>query len=303
MPWQALLGPQSRLDATLALDAWHAQLRERAGSATPFQQAVLGGRLAATPGLAFFAGYQAALRALWPSAPDGPGGLCVTEQRRLRPADQHTRLEGLQLRGEKDFVTGGTAAQWLLVSGRDESAGEAAHLSLCVVHVGDPGVTLAPGPQLPLLPDVPHARLRLTDAPCERLAGDGWEDYVKPFRTLEDVHVLAALAAWLYGVSLEQSWPGALSLRLAALLAGLGEAARGPVRAPQTNVLLAGLNATFDALAVDLDRALGDSPHGVAWRRDRAVLALAGEARARRLEKALAACGLDLGLAGPVAAR
>ncbi len=28
----------------------------------------------------------------------------------------------------------------------------------------------------------------------ERLAGDGWDDYVKPFRTLEDVHVFAAVA-------------------------------------------------------------------------------------------------------------
>ena len=42
---------------------------------------------------------------------------------------------------------------------------------------------------------------------------------MKPFRTLEDVYVLSAMTAWLYGVGHDSDWPQALQLRLLALLA------------------------------------------------------------------------------------
>ena len=96
MPWQSLLETRDRLPAG-PLDDWYAALLERAGDSSPFALAVLGGCLAATPGLAFLAGYQGALRALWPAAPRSLGALCVTENRSSRPADLHTRLDGLCL--------------------------------------------------------------------------------------------------------------------------------------------------------------------------------------------------------------
>ena len=52
---------------------------------------------------------------------------------------------------------------------------------------GAPGVRIEPLKPLPLMPDVPHARLHLESAHCERLAGDGWDAYVKPFRSIEDL--------------------------------------------------------------------------------------------------------------------
>ena len=61
MSWHALLGPLHRLPPRLALDDWFAELRARCEGGV-FELAVLGGRVAATPGLAFLAGYQAALR-------------------------------------------------------------------------------------------------------------------------------------------------------------------------------------------------------------------------------------------------
>ena len=77
MPWQQLLSPQPRLPSA-SLEEWYASLLERLGPVAPLQVAMLGGRLAATPGLAFLAGYQGALRALWPAAPWTLGALCVT---------------------------------------------------------------------------------------------------------------------------------------------------------------------------------------------------------------------------------
>lgn len=295
MAWQSLLIPLPARPAE-SLDGWFAALETECVQAGPFTLAVLGGRRAPTPGLAFLAGYQAALRALWPASPQGLGALCATERRQLRPAEMQTRLHGLQLIGEKDYVTAGTAAQWLLVPAREEAEGEAPRLCLCVAHVGDPGVTLQAAAPLSIVPDVPHARLLLERAPCERLAGDGWRDYVKPFRSHEDIHVQAALAAWLFGQATSHRWPRDLTLRLVALLGGLAEAARQPANAPSTHLLLGGLEAQRRALEPDIEQALRETAPQAStlWQRDRAILGLASAARARRLEQAVQALGFDL---------
>ncbi|EMD98741.1 Acyl-CoA dehydrogenase [Stutzerimonas stutzeri NF13] len=295
MPWKRLIGPLQPVAATFGLCDWYRAVCDGAPGTDSFSQAVYGGRLATTPGLAFLAGYQAALRALWPDAPLGLGALCTTERRKLRPADMTTRCEDGQLSGGKDFVTAGAAAQWLLVSAREEGAGEPPRLGLFVVEPSGAGVSLVAGADLPIVPDIAHGRLSLEQAAGKRLPGDGWSEYVKPFRTHEDVHVLAALTAWLYGVALLAQWPRALALRLLSVLAAAAEVARRPADEPATHLLTAALLEQFAALQPELDRALAASqgPWGASWRRDRAVLGLARDAQARRLEQALAALGLE----------
>lgn len=289
MPWQTLLHTRERL-AGGALDDWYAALLAQVGEDTPFTLAVLGGRLAATPGLAFLAGYQGALRALWPAAPRTLGALCVTENRSTRPADMSTRLDDLQLNGRKDFVTAADAADWLLVVARVEAAGASPQLALGVVRNGDPGVRIENLPALALMPDVSHGRLHLDNAHCERLAGDGWDAYAKPFRTIEDLHVLSALGAWLYGVGEDSGWPAALQLRLLGLLAGCAEVSRLCVGAATTHVILAGLFAQFAALRSEVDAAMAAGPaHWAAlWQRDCNLLEIARTAREKRLQNALA---------------
>lgn len=294
MSWAELIGPLQPIAASAGLRGWYEALCGAAGDADSLGLAVLGGRLAATPGLAFFAGYQAALRALWPDAPAGLGALCATERRTLRPADMSTRWDGVHLSGSKDFVTAGDAVQWLLVSAREESVDEAPCLGLFFVEPAAAGVVLKQGPSLPIVPDIPHARLQLDGAPATRLAGDGWSDYVKPFRTHEDLHVLAALSAWLYGMGLRERWSLGLQLRLLAILGGAAEVARLPAKEPATHLLLAAQLEQFAALQPDLDSAMTHAGGHCAalWQRDRAVLTLARGAQARRLEQACSALGL-----------
>ncbi|QRY79477.1 acyl-CoA dehydrogenase [Pseudomonas sp. PDNC002] len=295
MTWKCLIGQQERLPIGLALDDWYAELLARAGHAGSFELAVLGGRLATSPGLAFLAGYQAALRALWPAAPLSLGALCVTERKSVRPADLQTRLDGLVLHGRKDFATAAESAAWWLVAARDEEEGQSPRIAMTVVQAGAPGAKLETLPALPLMPDIPHARLLLDGAHCERLPGDGWESYSKPFRTLEDTHVLAAICAWLYGLAVEHSWPAELTLRLVGVLAGCAEVSRQPAGQPETHLLLAGVFSQFESLAATLDAAFasGDPELAEVWKRDKGVLAIAGAARAKRLEKARVAIGLD----------
>ncbi|VVN32876.1 hypothetical protein PS645_04923 [Pseudomonas fluorescens] len=290
MPWQTLLNRRDRLAADADLGDGFASLLQHLGTVTPFELAVLGGRLMSTPGLAFLVGYQAALRMLWPSAPLSLGALCATEQRSLRAADMQTRLSGLRVSGCKDFVTAGDAADWLLIAARSEGPGEVARLSLAVVYPGEPGVQVEKLPPLPLMPDISHGRLILDSAQCELLAGDGWDAYVKPFRTLEDVYVLSGMTAWLYGVGHDCDWPQTLQLRLLGLLAGCAEVSRQAPVNSVGHVMLGGLFAQFDQLKADIGQAMAAGPQkwALMWQRDQAVMDLASAARGKRLAKALA---------------
>jgi hypothetical protein len=291
MPWQNLLNRRDRLPVNPDLAEGFATLLHTLGTVTPLELAVVGGRLMSTPGLAFLVGYQAALRMLWPSAPLSLGALCATEQRSLRVADMQTRLSDLRVSGRKDFVTAGDAADWLLVAARSEASGETPRLSLAVVYPDEPGVRLEKLPAIALMPDISHGRLFLDNAQCELLAGDGWDAYVKPFRTLEDIYVLSAMTAWLYGVGQDSDWPQALQLRLLALLAGCAEVSRQAPNNLAGHVLLGGLFAQFEGLKAELNEALADGPqHWAAmWQRDQSVMDLAAGARGKRLAKALAA--------------
>jgi hypothetical protein len=295
MPWQTLLKRHARLPANPDLGEGFATLLQQVGNVTPFELAVVGARMMATPGLAFLVGYQAALRMLWPSAPLSLGALCATEQRSLRVADMQTRLHDLRLSGRKDFVTAGDAADWLLIAARSEQQGEAPRLSLAVVYPDEPGVQVEKLPPIPLMPDISHGRLFLDNALCELLAGDGWDAYVKPFRTLEDIYVLSAMTAWLYGVGQDSDWPQALQLRLLALLAGCAEVSRHPPVSPAGHVLLGGLFAQFEGLKGEINAALADGPPQWAamWQRDQAVMDLAAGARGKRLAKALSGSSLN----------
>jgi len=290
MPWQNLLNRRDRLPVNPDLAEGFATLLHTLGTVTPLELAVVGGRLMSTPGLAFLVGYQAALRMLWPSAPLSLGALCATEQRSLRVADMQTRLSDLRVSGRKDFVTAGDAADWLLVAARSEASGETPRLSLAVVYPDEPGVRLEKLPAIALMPDISHGRLFLDNAQCELLAGDGWDAYVKPFRTLEDIYVLSAMTAWLYGVGQDSDWPQALQLRLLALLAGCAEVSRQAPNNLAGHVLLGGLFAQFEGLKAELNEAMADGPqHWAAmWQRDQSVMDLAAGARGKRLAKALA---------------
>lgn len=289
MLWSTLLGPLPRAKQTQPSN-WFDQLSQSATQANTFELALLGGRLAATPGLAFLAGYQAALRALVPSAPQGIGAFCITEQRSNKAADIHTRWLNGHITGQKDFVIGGNDAQWLIVLARSEIEAQAPQLCAVLVATHSANVIIQPRPALPIVPDIAHASVQFEQAPCSVLAGDGWNDFNKPFRTLEDSHVLTALCAWLYGQSLLDQWPEDLQLQLIAVLAGLKETLLQPHQEAATHLLLGAILAQFSSLQTQISQALNthSSPAiAMAWHRDKAILEIAHSARMRRLEVAL----------------
>ena len=262
----------------------------------PIDQAIAGGARAGSVGGAFLAGYQAALRALVPDLGPGQAALCATEAGGNHPRAIATRLEpaapGWRLSGRKTFVTGGTAATWLLViasSGTDEQGRN--RLRLVRVRADAPGVRLEPLPPTPFTPEVPHAAVELTAVAVDDgalLPGDGWDRYLKPFRSVEDVHVHGALLAWLLGLGLQSDWERPLLEEACALLAATRDLSRRDPSDPATHLALGGLlglgRAWIERTQAGWSRLGPEAREALS--RDLALLGVAEGARARRAEAA-----------------
>lgn len=302
------------MPATATLADWLPGWRQRVAQGRgPMALALHGGFAADCLAWAFAAGYQAALRALLPdSAAHELLALCLTEATGNRPRDLRCTATPLadgrwHVQGEKSWATFGSAATTLLVIAVQgpapqtgpATAGEADGLPpppprLLLLRVPGDVLELQVGslPATSLVPDLPHARLSLQQAqlPAQaRLPGDGFSDYGKPFRTLDDLYVSAAALAYLLREARARGWPAALYERLVATLALLATLAEAPAAAAATQVALAGAldwarqtHAEADALWA----AIADDPAAQRWQRDTKLLGVAGAARAQRAARA-----------------
>jgi hypothetical protein len=259
----------------------------------PFEAALEGGALADRTGYAFVAGIRAAFDALFPgvSRAEIPA-LCATEAQGAHPRTIATRLDEAAgtVTGEKRFATLAPVADVLLVLAK---AGEEAGRNVLRVARVDPhapGVRIEPMPELGFAPEVPHATIVFDGAPVAGvLEGDGFERYVKPFRTLEDLHVMAAILAYVTVEARARGWPQAIledALSAIASLRGISELA---ALDPSAHVALAGaLRATRGVLEA-ADRCFAEAPSDEAakrWARDRPLASVAERARGQRLEVA-----------------
>nr|WP_217443600.1 acyl-CoA dehydrogenase family protein [Myxococcus sp. CA051A] len=283
-----------------SVETWwrrHVELVPRFQS--PADLALAGGFRADRLGFAFASGYHAAHRFLFPMLPaDQPVALCATESMGGHPAAIQTRLAptatGWTLTGEKAFVTLGSSAKLLLIvasEGQDDQGRN--RLRLVSVDARRAGIIATELPELPFVPEVPHAELRLEDvavSPEEVLPGDGYTRYLKPFRTVEDCHVHLALLGWLLQLGRRSGWPDPIReelLALAVMMRGLAQADPSSVA---THVALAGALAQVKRTLVESEPlwAQVDAVTRERWARDRRLLDVAGKVRAKRLEAARA---------------
>jgi hypothetical protein len=150
-----------------------------------------------------------------------------------------------------------------------------------------PGVTLELS-SAAFVPEIAHARVTLDGAPGEVLPGDGYADYVKPFRTVEDIHVHAALVGYWFGVVRSHRFAHALAERLAMTAAALVALGAEDARAPATHVALGGVLAASAEQVAELEAEWAGAPdeEWQRWQRDRAILRVASKARGERLARA-----------------
>lgn len=285
-----------RAPAHETLDSWWRATEEpRASFDRPVDRALLGGALADRVGFAFVGGYQAALEALFGRSP-GITSLCVTEAVGIRPQDIATTLKetspgAFVVTGRKKWATGGPLAKSLLVAastGTDDLGRN--HLRMVRIPADAKGVKIIPVTAT-FVPEIPHSEVELDGvevSEADVLPGDGYAQYIKPFRTVEDAHVHAALLGYVVGVArrikvardlIEQLLAAALAIRAVAL---------ADPRSPATHIALAGSLSQIAHVVGEVELRWEDSegPEWTRWLRDRAIFRVAGAARAARREKA-----------------
>jgi len=264
----------------------------------PMDRAIAGGFDADRVAWAFASGYQAALHALFPGIPeDRICALCVTEADGNSPRAIRSTLrkagDGWVLDGAKRWTTLGPSGALFLVAARDDAAsGERAAIRLARVDSGARGVSVQVMQPTRFVPEVPHAQLQFDGvalAADALLPGDGYEQYVKPFRTVEDAHVNAAVIAYLVREARRLAWPPSWVERAVAHLHALRAIAAENASHPATHIALAGALANGAALFEEANEHWAQTPDDAAaprWTRDRDLFATAGKARALRTQRA-----------------
>ena len=308
-----LTGPTSPPPIADVADWWSGYLQTGPDVDVPLHRAILGGFYADRLGYAFAAGYREAMRFMFAGTGTGKWALCATEDKGAHPRFIQCRLEPAEggrmtLSGTKSYVTLGPHADgYIVIASTGRSADGLNQLTAVRVPRSRAGMTLTELPPTPFVPELPHARIAFDAVSVnadELLPGDGYTRYLKPFRTVEDVHVMAAACAWLVQIGRGNGWPNtlveefiAVILALAGLTAAMGDppARRGAVEtplestlAPSIHIALAGALAQIDRLVAATDEHWADVDHDtrVRWQRDRRLLQVASKARARRREVA-----------------
>jgi hypothetical protein len=257
-------------------------------------------------GLAFAAGYSAALQTLIPDVVL-PCALCVTESDGTHPrAIQATLRESepgsqYRLNGTKTFVTFGNLAKTLIIAARTgERADGKPELAVVRIPADRDGVSLVELPPIPFVPEVPHARVQLEDVlvdVSERMSGDGYLQYVKPFRTVEDIHVYGSAVAYFFGLGKRTGAPAGFLAEMISILVALESLREATPLDPSTHLALHGVIVHLSRLiASDEFRGMWEAAsleERRRWERDRELLEVAGSVRCTRFQKAATQLGLS----------
>ncbi len=264
-------------------------------------RALLGGNMSDRLAYAFAAGYECALRRLVPALPPGTiVSFCVTEEKGGHPSSIATALtrdgespgKTWMLDGKKRFATMAPDAGLLLVAASTGITPEGRNMiRMVLVDRPSPGLAVTPMEGIPFIPEVSHgtvefSKVRIDDA--RLLPGDGYADYIRPFRTIEDLHVQAAVLGHLLRIAGRYGWPREVIERLAGLVVCVRTLARDDPGAPSIHIAIAGTLTLAGSLIRDIeplwDRT--DEATKVRWVRDRALLGVAEKARNMRIETA-----------------
>ncbi len=160
------------------------------------------GAQAATPGMAFLAGYQNAVRCLDANCPnDELAAFCVSEKGVKKPWDMASRIsaskDSYRLSGQKGYVMllpGELDRMYVIAKNEDDQ------LACLYLPVMSSGVSVTDPLKAPFVEDIPHTGVSFDSVhiPSEQLLKiDGHYQANKPFRYWEDIHVGLSLMAWM----------------------------------------------------------------------------------------------------------
>lgn len=275
-------------------DFLHAERALTADLECEADRALVAGRHADRLGFAFAAGYQAALRALLGGRATNAMSLAATEEGGAHPRAIRTSLtatgDAFVLDGEKIWTTLADQAEQIMVFARTGEVDGRPALRAVIIPTSREGVTISAMPAPPFAPEVAHARVTLTSvrvAAEDLLEGDGYARYLKPFRTVEDAHVVCAAIGYLVGLAIETD-ARPLAERLIATAVAARACATMDPSAAEVHVVLGGVFGDLAALRPEILAAVERAPAAKRERyeRDEALMRVASKARAERLARA-----------------
>jgi len=284
----------------LWFDAFNTQTRQFEASV---DRSILGGRLSENLGFAFTSGYQSAIEALFGTEKIVLSSLCVTEAKGNHPRSIETSLieeEGrLSLIGKKQFVSGAGDTELMYVACKDERFGEGYDdqgrpiIKLVAVSAFQERVEIEQMPELGFIPEVSHGKVSFDQVEVfapQILEGDGYIDYVKAFRTYEDLHVLAAIVGFRLGEALEFKWRRESVEAHLSLILSLRDLSFMPLNEPAAHIALAGCRAQLKSLIekTDSEFQASNASGFKCWQRDQVLLSVASKAHETRTQRAWA---------------
>ncbi len=268
----------------------------------PVDRAISCGFQADRTAYAFLAGFLSAMQRLIPEAPEEKiTAFCISEEGGAHPRAIKTRLEETStdpsgkswlLNGRKKYITCANDADSILVAASTGTDSEGRNrIRLVRIDRNSVGVRIEPMPDLPFIPEISHGVVFLENVDvveAQILPGDAYTAYIKPFRTIEDIHVSAAILGYLFRIASQHQWPQSIKETLLGLITAIRPLAMGDPLSPQIHIAYAGLQWSMTQVIKESANCWDKTPDGIriAWERDKAVMGIAGQARTKRLEAA-----------------
>lgn len=246
---------------------------------------------AKTIGQAFSIGYRCALQSLLPDLEQNHwGAFCVTEKTGVHPKKLTTTVSKAGvLNGHKSFVSMADVAKELIVIARTEDSLNAERPVLKAVRVTLPhsGAEITMMPNMGMMPEVSHGVVELNNVQGQLLAGDGYMDFNKRFRSIEDAHLLMAFTGLILSKVLRHKLDNeliddALVVVSALIAQDYSEGAFSVLHLNGINRSFLSLKSRFEK---ELDSISGEFKND--WSRDSKIFTLANKTRMLKRKKAL----------------
>jgi len=230
---------------------------------------------------AFSVGYRCALQCVLPELnQDSWAAFCVSEAGGSSPKQLQVSVtsDGI-VAGEKSFVSMAEKAKQLIVIAVAEKSDTRPKLKAVLVSAESQGVEILTMPNMGMMPEVSHGRLILKDVKGSVLSGDGYADFNKPFRGIEDTHLLMSFTGLVLSKVIRNNLNNELidqCLLIASALLAV-EFDDNPWSTLQIN----GAYQLFESLLVTFEKQLNEvsAEFKEQWEKDKKVFSLAKKIR------------------------
>jgi len=269
----------------------------------PVDRAVVGGFFANCVAFAFAAGYCSSLQCLVPSLPEKViACFCISEEGGGHPRAIKSQLVALEdntdqgktykLNGKKKYVTCAKEADVFLVAASLGISDDGKNkIQMIKINSKTPGITIVPMTNINLVPEISHCELTFTDVKIfesDILPGDGYTEYIKPFRTVEDLHISAGILGYLFQNACKYDWSTYIKEIILGCIVSARTLALSNPTAPAVHIVtgdvLKQIKELFKQIEPEWGKIGGKAQK--AWDRDKILMSIADKVRTRRLETA-----------------